>query len=122
MLGRFPEISGADWLATLTQFTAQSIVDAYERFVFTQYEVGDVVVGGGGAYNQTLMNTIDQLFHTRGRQIHLKTHTDFGIHDKYKEALAFAILAWASLLHRPNNIPECTGASHPAVLGKHILP
>jgi anhydro-N-acetylmuramic acid kinase len=80
------------------------------------------VVGGGGAYNTTLMGMLNQCFQENGHSIAIKTHADFGIHDKYKEALAFAILAWASLLHRHNNIPECTGASHPVILGKHILP
>jgi anhydro-N-acetylmuramic acid kinase len=66
------------------------------------------------------METLRSLFAERGHEIAIKTHADYGIHDKYKEALAFAILAWASLLHRSNNIPACTGASHPVVLGKHI--
>jgi anhydro-N-acetylmuramic acid kinase len=120
LLAGFSDISSADWLATLTRFTAESIVDAYSRFVFPGYDVSEMVVGGGGAYNAFLMETLRTLFAQRGREIAVKTHADYGIHDKYKEALAFAILAWASLLHRPNNIPACTGASHPVVLGKHI--
>lgn len=122
LLAEYPQIMPQDWLATLNRFTAQTIVDAYERFVFPRYAITDVVIGGGGAYNATLMASLGQLFQERGRQVHLKTHADFGIHDKYKEALAFAILAWASLLHRANNLPECTGAAHPVIMGKHILP
>jgi anhydro-N-acetylmuramic acid kinase len=122
VLAEFPNVSGEDWLATLTRFTAQSIADAYARFVFSTYSISDLVVGGGGAYNTTLMGMLNQCFQENGHSIAIKTHADFGIHDKYKEALAFAILAWASLLHRHNNIPECTGASHPVILGKHILP
>ncbi|HEY9688156.1 MAG TPA: anhydro-N-acetylmuramic acid kinase [Coleofasciculaceae cyanobacterium] len=120
LLAIFPDISSADWLSTLTRFTAESLVDAYTRFVFPGYEVSEMVVGGGGAYNAFLMESLRTLFAACGREIAIKTHADYGIHDKYKEALAFAILAWASLLHRPNNIPACTGASHPVVLGKHI--
>lgn len=121
VLAEFPQISGPDWLATLNFYTAQTIVDAYERFVFPGYDATEIVIGGGGAYNATLLETMKTLFKTKNREIELKMHVDFGIHDKYKEALAFAILAWASLLHRPNNIPECTGAAHPVVLGKHIF-
>jgi anhydro-N-acetylmuramic acid kinase len=120
LLTAYPNVAPADLLATLNRFTVQSIADAYERFVFPAYSVTDVVIGGGGAYNGTLMNTLNRLFQERGRTINLKTHADFGIHDKYKEALAFAILAWASLLRRPNTLPECTGAAHPVIMGKHI--
>jgi anhydro-N-acetylmuramic acid kinase len=121
LLAKFSELSGEDWLATLNFYTAQTVVDAYERFVFPVYDVSEMVIGGGGAYNVTLLQTLKTLFEKQKRSIQIKTHADFGIHDKYKEALAFAILAWASLLHRTNNLPECTGAMHPVILGKHIL-
>lgn len=122
LMVQFPDLDEWDWLATLNVYTAQTIVDAYERFVFPAYDIAEMVVGGGGAYNATLLKNMINLFRARNRSIVIKTHADFGIHDKYKEALAFAILAWASLLHRHNNIPECTGAAHPVILGKHILP
>lgn len=120
-LAQFPNIDPADWLATLTEFTAQTLVDSYQHFVFPKYDVAEVVLGGGGAYNQFLRQRILAAFKAYGREITLKTHADFGIHDKYKEALAFAILAWASFLHHPNNLPECTGATHPVIMGKHIF-
>lgn len=120
LLNQFPNISAEDWLATLNCFTAQSIVDAYERFVFPTYAVSEMVVGGGGAFNPILLNHLRALFAQKGQSVQVKTHADFGIPDQYKEALAFAILAWASLLNRPNNIPACTGAMHPVVMGKHI--
>lgn len=120
LLARFPEINPVDWLCTLNRYTAYTIAYAYEQFVFPQYAVSEIVVGGGGAYNPVLLENMRQEFSRNNRDIALKTHADFGIHDKYKEALAFAILAWASLLHRPNNLPSCTGATHPVILGKHI--
>jgi anhydro-N-acetylmuramic acid kinase len=120
-LAQFPNLNPADWLATLTEFTAQTLADSYQQFVFPTYDVSEVVVGGGGAYNAFLRKRIIAAFQSYGREIVLKTHADFGIHDKYKEALAFAILAWASFLHHPNNLPECTGALHPVIMGKHIL-
>lgn len=120
-LAQFPEIEPADWLATLTELTAQTLADSYQQFIFPKYDIAEVVLGGGGAYNQFLCQRIIEAFKTRGQEITLKTHADFGIHDKYKEALAFAILAWAAFLHHPNNLPECTGALHPVIMGKHIL-
>lgn len=122
LLEKYPQLAPADWLATLNRFTAQSIVQAYQHFVFPHYDVSAMIVGGGGAYNPVLLENLRTLFAESGFNIAIETHADHGIHDKYKEALAFAILAWASLLHRPNNIPECTGANHPVIMGKHITP
>lgn len=122
LLTQFPTLTPADWLATLTHYTASSIVDAYERFVFPHCDVAEMVIGGGGAYNAFLRQIIQERFKANKRTITVKTHADFGIPDQSKEALAFAILAWAALLHRPNNLPECTGARHPVIMGKHILP
>lgn len=120
LLSRFPSIQPADWLATLNRFTVASIADAYERFVFPAYEVSELIVGGGGSFNPTLLNGLRSLFAEKNREIVVKTHADYEIPDQYKEALAFAILAWASLLNRPNNLPSCTGAIHPVVMGKHV--
>jgi len=120
-LAQYPDINPADWLTTLTEFTAQTLADSYAQFVFPTYDVSEVVLGGGGAYNSFLRERITAAFKAHGREIILKTHADFGIHDKYKEALAFAILAWAAFLHHPNNLPECTGALHPVIMGKHIF-
>jgi anhydro-N-acetylmuramic acid kinase len=120
-LAHFPHVRPEDWLTTLTEFTAQTLVNSYRQFVFPVYKVAEVVLGGGGAANPILRSRIQAAFEASGHSVALKTHTDFGIHDQYKEALAFAILAWAALLHRHNNLPECTGAAHPVIMGKHIF-
>ena len=120
-LAQFSQVLPADWLATLTEFTAQTLVDSYPRFIFPRYTVSEMVLGGGGAYNQHLRQRIQHHLTAAGKTVALKTHADFGIHDKYKEALAFAILAWAAFQRQPNNLPECTGASHPVIMGKHCF-
>ncbi len=120
LLVEFPNFSAENWLATLNYFTAASIVDAYERFVFPTYQVSEMVIGGGGSFNPVLLENLRTLFAAKKREIIVKTHADFGIPDQYKEALAFGILAWASLLGRTNNLPSCTGAAHPVVMGKHV--
>lgn len=117
----YSQLPPADWLATLNMFTAQSIAEAYERFVFPHAPVDEVIIGGGGVYNATLLANLRQLFKEKGRTLTVNTHADLGIHDKYKEALAFAVLAWASLMQRPNNIPTCTGARHNVIMGKHVF-
>jgi anhydro-N-acetylmuramic acid kinase len=45
--------------------------------------------------------------------------TALGIDPAAKEALAFAVLAWAHVHGVPGNVPEATGARGPRVLGCH---
>jgi anhydro-N-acetylmuramic acid kinase len=45
---------------------------------------------------------------------------DFGISVDAKEAVSFAILAWATIKGLTNNVPGVTGAERPVVLGKII--
>lgn len=120
LLEAFPDIRPADWVATLNRFTAASIVDAYEQFVFPRYAVQEMVVGGGGSLNPVLLENLRQLFVEKNRLVTVKTHAQFGIPDQYKEALAFALLAWANLEGIPNNIPTCTGATHAVIMGKRV--
>jgi anhydro-N-acetylmuramic acid kinase len=104
-------------IATLTQFTANTLVDAYCKFVFPTVSVEEVVLGGGGVNNLTLKRMILEGFAAKGHKISLKTHQDFGVPDQYKEALAFAILGWASLHRIPSNVQSCTGADRAVILG-----
>jgi len=45
---------------------------------------------------------------------------DFGISCDAKEAVSFAILAYATIKGIANNIPGATGAEKPLILGKII--
>lgn len=105
-----------DIIATLTALTAKTIAQAYERFVYPQISrVDNVIIGGGGAYNKTLMKFLRTYL---PKHINLKTHEDYGISNNYKEAMAFALLGYCTYYNIPNNIPSCTGADKRAVLGK----
>jgi anhydro-N-acetylmuramic acid kinase len=117
LLPKFPAISSPDWLATLAHFTAESIVQAYQQWVFPVYAIREIVIGGGGARNPFLLNCLEERFAEAGHPVLIGTHADFGIPDQAKEALAFAILAWANQLGIPSNVPSCTGAQHPVILG-----
>jgi anhydro-N-acetylmuramic acid kinase len=102
-----------DTVSTATEFTVQSIADAYRRWVLPKGELDVVVLGGGGARNRTLRSRLSsELAPAR-----VATHADFGIPDEAKEAVAFAILAYESLHGRPSNVPSATGASRHVVLG-----
>jgi len=45
---------------------------------------------------------------------------DFGINVDAKEAVSFAILAWATIKGQTNNVPGATGAQGAVVLGKIV--
>jgi len=105
-------LSTKDIIATLTAFTARSISDQYRRWLPKMPD--EVILGGGGVHNQTLMRMLEEAL----APAKLKTHEDFGISNDAKEAVAFAILASETVRGVPSNVPAATGASHPAILGK----
>jgi anhydro-N-acetylmuramic acid kinase len=114
-------LSPEDTVATATAFTAATIADAYERFVFPKLTAHDrsalqIILGGGGAKNPTLR----RMLAARIGAGQLFTHEDFGIANAAKEALAFAILAHETLLGKPGNVPNATGARRAAILGKIV--
>lgn len=112
---KFAPDNNNDIIATLTALTAKSIVQAYERFVYSNVEIEEVVIGGGGAYNPTLMKF---LRHYLPKHIELKTHEDYGISNNFKEVMAFALLGYCTYYGISNNVPSCTGAKKKVVLGK----
>ena len=116
-----------DVIHTLTHFTAWSIADAYTRFVLPHTSIQQVILGGGGAKNPTLVKMLSEALKVACKKLRCKvprvmTHDDFDIPNSAKEALAFAILGWANQQGIPNNVPNCTGANHPAILGKTCYP
>jgi len=107
-------LSFEDIVATAAALTAESIVQSYEDFIFPHYDVAEVIVGGGGAHNVTLMKMIgDRL----PEGVKLGTTSQFGIPDDAREAVAFAMLGHESLMGNPSNIPTVTGARNPVILG-----
>ncbi|HEU0079905.1 MAG TPA: anhydro-N-acetylmuramic acid kinase [Longimicrobiaceae bacterium] len=104
-----------DWLdlvATLTELTARSIADAYRRWIVPR-GVEQVVLTGGGARNPTLVRRIRSLLDP----LEVVGGEVLGVDPECKEAVAFAVLAWAHLRGIPANVPAATGAAGPRVLG-----
>jgi len=99
-------------VATLTEFTARSIADAYRRWIIPR-GVGDVVVTGGGARNPILLRRIRALLDP----LPVDDGASLGIDPEAKEAAAFALLAWAHVARVPGNVPTATGAAGPRILG-----
>ena len=110
-------LSPADFIATLTELTAASIADAYTRHSFAP--ISQAIVSGGGARNPTLMaRTQAQLHGQLGYPVAVVTHEQLGINSDAKEALLFALLAYLCVHGWPGNLPACTGASRPQVIGQ----
>lgn len=111
-----PEGDG-EWLglvATLTELTARTIADAYERWI-TPRGVAEVVVSGGGARNPTLVGRVREMV----APLPVRDGSALGVEPEAKEALAFAMLAWAHVKGISANAPAATGARGPRVLGSY---
>lgn len=111
------ELTIEDLIATVTAFTVETIARHYEEYIVPRYGMDEVIIGGGGAYNPTLL----RLLAARIAPVPVRRHEDYGISSDAKEAIAFAILANEALHGEPTNLPAVTGAKRPVVLGKFIL-
>lgn len=112
---KFAPSEPKDIIATVTALTAKSIAAAYERFIYPNVEINEVVVCGGGAYNKTLVKFLRTYLPAH---IDLKTCEDYEISNNFKEVMAFALLAYCTYYGIPNNLPCCTGAKKRVVMGK----
>ncbi len=112
---RFAPENPADIIATVTALTAKTIAQSYERFIYPDIDIEEVIIGGGGAFNPQLMKYLRKYLPD---EIKLKTHEDYGISNNFKEVMAFALLGYCCYYGIPNNLPECTGAKKRTVLGK----
>jgi anhydro-N-acetylmuramic acid kinase len=106
--------AACDLIATVTAFTAESIADAYRRFLPAMPD--DVLVNGGGSRNPMLMRMLEE----RLGGIPVQATDVAGIDADAKEAIAFALMAHDSLAGLPTNIPGATGARRAVPLGKVV--
>lgn len=98
----------ADIIAKLTALTARSITNALHFLPLPD----EIFVSGGGAKNQFLMEQISFYFHGDLRRTH-----EIGLPSDAKEAVAFAVMGYATLHGWPSNVPSATGALQKAILG-----
>jgi anhydro-N-acetylmuramic acid kinase len=98
-----------DIQATLTDLTAQSIIDAIKP----HFNSGEILVCGGGVHNLHLMQRLKEL----GKHYHIDSTLAFGIHPDWVEAMAFAWLAKQTLAGNPGNLTAVTGAKKTSILG-----
>ena len=102
-------------MATVTALTAKTIAQSYERFVYPNTQIEELILGGGGAYNPILVKYLKKYL---PNNIEIKTHEDYGISNNFKEVMAFAIHGYCTYYKIPNNVPSCTGASQPVIMGQ----
>lgn len=100
-----------DWIATATMFTAQSIAENVTDYVTDQT---DLIIGGGGSYNPTLVQMIKDSLAT----VNVIRQEDLGYSSDAKEAVAMVILGNQTLHKQPSNVPSATGAAKSVILGK----
>lgn len=102
----------ADVLATATALTAHSIAHALS-LVAPHLRPAEIILGGGGARNATLVAMLADLL----PGVAISRHEDYGWPSGLKEALGFALLADAAVRGEPTALPNVTGAPRPLVLG-----
>lgn len=104
--------SDEDIVATAVQLTAESVGDAYRRFIAEP--ITEVLVSGGGAKNPALFAAIAKA----AAPISVRHFDEIYFDGEAKEAVAFALLGYLHVTKRPGNVPTATGARGQRVLGK----
>ena len=102
----------ADFLATITELTAVSIVHNYDTFLPRRPH--QVLLCGGGSHNIYLKRRLELLL----GKVPVSTTDKVGISASFKEAIAFAVLAYWRSIGIPGNLPSVTGASQEVLLGE----
>lgn len=120
LLKRYERHSKENIVTTVTMFTARSIVHQYKEFILPYYEIDEVILGGGGSYNRTLVEMIRNGL--KEEKCALFLQEDIGYSSEAKEAIAFAILANETHHRNPSNVPSATGAKQSVVLGNITFP
>ena len=98
-----------DLAATLTELTAVTVADAVRAA-----RISMLVASGGGVRNPVLMARLTALL----PGVRVAVSDELGVPSDAKEAVAFALIGWATLHGLPGNMPACTGAAGPRVLGR----
>ncbi len=108
-------LTDEDLMATVTAFTAATIAYSVEHFFPVKPD--ELIIGGGGSMNATLLKDIA----TALPACKVMTNEQLGYDSNAKEAVAFAVLANEAIFAGCNNMPSVTGATKGAVMGKISL-
>ena len=112
ILKQYESCDKKDIIATLTEFTALTIIDAYQHFVDIQLD--EIICSGGGANNTYIMKRLEEALYP----IKVLKTEDLGFDSKSKEALAFVLLGNQTIQRQTSNIKRATGANKSVILGQ----
>jgi len=111
-------ISVEDRLATMTEFIAiQLSLDIKRMTAARPADKLRVLVTGGGAHNDFLMESLDM--HT-GDLISVVKPDDMTVN--FKEAILMSFMGYLRMNNIPNTLPSVTGASAPTIGGSLSVP
>jgi anhydro-N-acetylmuramic acid kinase len=99
-----------DLLATACYVTASAVLDALHRLLGRLPD--ELIVSGGGSRNASILGFLKA---TPGMVV--RVSDEYGLPAEAKEAVAFALLAAATVDGVPANVPSVTGARRGVVLG-----
>ena len=105
-------LTDEDLMATVTAFTAATIAYSVEHFFPVKPD--ELIIGGGGSMNATLLKDIATVLPA----CKVMTNEQLGYDSNAKEAVAFAVLANEAIFAGCNNMPSVTGATKGVVMGK----
>lgn len=108
-------LTDEDLMATVTAFTAATIAYSVEHFFPVKPD--ELIIGGGGSMNATLLKDIATVLPA----CNVMTNEQLGYDSNAKEAVAFAVLANEAIFAGCNNMPSVTGATKGVVMGKISL-
>lgn len=106
-----------DLIATLTQFTAETIVEGIKA-VLSEREPVEFYISGGGVHNVNLIQRIEALF-PKGKFYNFKT---LGVPADAKEAVLFALLANQTLVGEGITLGKEGKIIPPVTMGKISFP
>lgn len=108
-IGKYPN---KDIISTITEYTTYCIYYSYEKFI--DKVVDEIIVSGGGAKNNFIMERLKMLF----PKSEVKPLNKNGITVDNKEAVLFAVLANETINFKTSNLPQVTGAGKQVIQGK----
>ena len=110
------QLNNEDRLATITELTVASIVHSYQQFLPQLPD--EVLLCGGGSNNSYLR----QRLQAELTSAQIITTDEVKLDSNFKEAIAFAVLAYWNVNSIAGNLPQVTGASRPTLLGEIACP
>ena len=110
------QLQNSDRLATLTELTVASIAHSYRQFL--PQIPDEILLCGGGSRNSYIRHRLQAEL----TSAHIGTTDEVKLNGNFKEAIAFAVLAYWRINSLPGNLPQVTGADKPTLLGDIYCP